>query len=133
MNISASLYAADPLRLARAAAAVAPYVASLHIDVMDGRFAPAFGFGERLIRSLIATGAPPVDVHLMIETPEPWAKRFAALGARCVAFHLERVSDPIAVARSIRNEGSLAYVALLPETPVSLVLPLQDDIDGLHE
>jgi len=33
----------------------------------------------------------------MIEKPEPWAKRFAALG---VAFHVEAVNDPIAVAHS---------------------------------
>jgi pentose-5-phosphate-3-epimerase len=53
MKISASLYAADPLRLAEAVAAVAPHVDSLHVDVMDGRFAPAFGFGERLVESLV--------------------------------------------------------------------------------
>lgn len=131
MNISASVYAADPMRLAEAVAAVSPFVASLHIDVMDGSFAPAFGLNERLFRSLIGSGERPVDVHLMVDEPEPWAKRFAALGAHRVAFHLEAVTDAIAVAQSIRTEGSLAYVALLPETPVSRVLGLQDHIDGL--
>jgi ribulose-phosphate 3-epimerase len=121
MKISASLHAADPLRLAKAVAAIGRYVASLHVDVMDGRFAPAFGFGERLVRDLIAAGGLPVDVHLMVEHPEPWAVRFAALGARRVAFHLETVEDPIGVARSIRAKESLAYVALLPETPLSRV------------
>ncbi len=131
VRISASLYGADPLRLADAVAAVTPYVASLHIDIMDGRFAPAFGFGERLINGLMRLGAPPIDVHLMVDRPEPWAKRFAALGVRRVAFHLEAVSDPIALTQTIRTEGSLAYIGLLPHTSLSRVLPLRDEIDGL--
>jgi ribulose-phosphate 3-epimerase len=131
MKISASLHAADPLRLAEAIAAVAPHVASLHVDVIDGRFAPAFGFGERLVRSVIAKRAPPVDVHLMVERPESWAVRFAALGARLVAFHLEAVSDVVATANAIRAEGALAYVALLPDTPTSRVPNLRGAFDGL--
>ncbi len=131
MKMSASLYAADPLRLSYAVAAVAPHVASLHIDVMDGRFAPAFGYGEHLVSRLIAEGAPPVDVHLMLEEPEPWASRFAALGVRRVAFHVEAVRDPLAVAASIRAEGALAYAALLPHTPLSRVASLISGIDGV--
>lgn len=79
MRLSASLFAADPLRLFEAVAAVSPYVESLHVDVMDGRFAPAFGFGEGLVRRLLSEGAPPIDVHLMIAAPEVWARRFAML------------------------------------------------------
>jgi ribulose-phosphate 3-epimerase len=131
VRISASLYAADPLRLLQDVAAVAPHVASLHVDIMDGRFAPAFGYGERLVRSLIAEAALPVDVHLMIEQPEPWAIRFAALGARSVAFHVEAVADPLAVAASIRAEGSLAYLALLPQTPLAQVSSLLAEVDGV--
>lgn len=110
---------------------MAPYVGSLHVDVMDGRFAPTFGYGERLISRLIAEGAPPVDVHLMLDAPERWTSRFAALGVRSVAFHVEAVHDPFAVAASIRAEGSLAYAALLPETPLSRVSALMAGIDGI--
>ena len=94
MKISASLHAADPLRLAEAVSAIRPYVESLHVDVMDGRFAPAFGFGERLVDSLVADGGLPIDVHLMVERPEDWAVRFAKLGARSVAFHIEAAEEP---------------------------------------
>lgn len=57
--LSASLYAADPLRLAEQAAEVAPHVAAFHIDIMDGMFTPDFGLNARLIRALIAGNAPP--------------------------------------------------------------------------
>lgn len=132
MKLSASLYAANPLRLGDAVAAVAPYVGSFHVDVMDGRFAPAFGIGESLVSRLVAEeGAPPVDVHLMIEAPQRWARRFAGLGARRVIFHGETVSDPFAVADDIRAEGSLAYIALLPDTPIARYAALLERIDGL--
>jgi ribulose-phosphate 3-epimerase len=131
MNISASLYAADPLRLAEAVAAVTPHVASLHVDVMDGSFAPAFGLGEALVRRLVVDAAPPVDVHLMVERPGGWAVRFAALGARRVAFHVEAVPDPVSIAQAIRAEGARAYLALLPDTPLSRIPAPLEAFDGL--
>jgi ribulose-phosphate 3-epimerase len=131
MKISASLYAADPLRLAEAVAAVAPHVDSLHVDVMDGRFAPAFGFGERLVESLVADGALPVDVHLMVERPEVWAVRFAALGVRSVAFHLEAAQDPVQLAEAVRKTGALAHVALSPRTHPSEIPGRSDAFDGV--
>ena len=131
MKISASLHAADPLRLAEAVAAVAPYVDSLHVDVMDGRFAPAFGFGERLVQSLVEESALPVDVHLMVQHPETWALRFAALGARSVAFHLEAAEDPVRLAETVRNAGALAHIALSPHTGLSEIPGRADAFDGV--
>ena len=131
MRLSASLHAADPLRLADAVGAVAGHVETLHVDVMDGRFAPAFGFGEALVRRLIADRAPPVDVHLMLDAPGEWAVRFAGLGARSVAFHAEATDDPLALAAAVRGEGALAYLALEPETSIALVEPLLSAMDGL--
>jgi pentose-5-phosphate-3-epimerase len=83
MKISASLHAADPLRLAEAVSAIRPYVESLHVDVMDGRFAPAFGFGERLVDSLVADGGLPIDVHLMVERPDDWQYVLRSSGSKC--------------------------------------------------
>jgi ribulose-phosphate 3-epimerase len=131
MRLSASLHAADPLRLGDAVAAVAGAVETLHVDVMDGRFAPAFGFGETLVRRLVAMGAPPVDIHLMLEAPAEWALRFARLGVRSVAFHAEAIDDPPALADALRAEGALAYLALEPETAIALVEPLLAAVDGL--
>jgi ribulose-phosphate 3-epimerase len=131
MRLSASLYAADPLRLAEAVSAVAPYVGSLHVDVMDGRFAPAFGLGEQLVSRLVAGGAPPIDVHLMLDDPGPAALRFASLGVRSVAFHVEATPDAAAVAAAIRNAGALAYAALLPETEPAALASIASRIDGI--
>jgi ribulose-phosphate 3-epimerase len=131
MRLSASLYAADPLRLGAQLDAVAGHIATLHIDVMDGRFAPAFGFGEALVERLVADGAPPIDVHLMVEEPGDWAVRFAALGVRSVAFHAETAGDPREIAAAVRARGARAYLALEPETSIALVESFLPAVDGL--
>lgn len=131
MRLSASLYAADPLCLAEAVSAVAPFVGSLHVDVMDGRFAPAFGLGEQLVGRLVAGGAPPIDVHLMVDDPEPAALRFARLGVRSVAFHVEATPDVAGLAAAIRGAGALAYAALLPATEPEVVASIASRIDGI--
>jgi ribulose-phosphate 3-epimerase len=130
VKLSASLFAADPFRLEAQLEAVEPHVDSFHVDIIDGRFAPAFGLGERIVQTLVRARSKPVDVHLMIENPAYWAPRFAALGARIVAVHTESGADVASALRSVRKEGALAYLALRPDTPVSGVQRLIDDADG---
>lgn len=131
MKLSASLYAADPLNLAREVAAVAPHVESLHVDVMDGRFAPGFGLGERLAARLGDETGLPFDVHLMVERPAGCAVRFARLGARRVAFHAGMPDEVARLAEEVRGAGSLAYLALRPETPIADVALLLKEVDGV--
>jgi ribulose-phosphate 3-epimerase len=131
MKVCASLHAGDTLSLGQEIAAVAPFVASLHVDVMDGQFAPAFGFGERLVAALSRAFDLPIDVHLMVANPERWVGRFAALGARRIAFHVEACPDVRAIVRTIRDAGSLAYLALLPDTPLESASALLSAADGV--
>jgi ribulose-phosphate 3-epimerase len=131
MKLCASLYAADPLRLADAIEAVDPYVDAFHIDVMDGRFTPHFGLSERVVAHVKRHSSRPVDVHLMVEDPQRHVVRFAGLGARNVAFHLDQVPNPDAIVAEIRKEGSRPYAALRHTTPVSALLRAVDCIDGL--
>ncbi|GLS17076.1 ribulose-phosphate 3-epimerase [Labrys miyagiensis] len=131
MKLSPSLYAADPFRLHEAIAAVAPYSASFHVDIMDGRFAPAFGFGESVVRRLVKEYPVPIDVHLMVEHPKAWARRFAELGVRSVAFHLEATCEPEALLDAVRAAGARAYLALLPDSPIEKAEAIMTSADGL--
>ncbi len=131
MNLSASLYAANPMRLEQQIAAVAPFVASLHVDVMDGVFAPAFGYGERLVQEIASRYDIAIDVHLMVAEPGRWVRGFAAAGARRIAFHIEASDDPRWIAAAIRDGGALAYVALLPDTPITTAQAVHDAVDGV--
>lgn len=131
MKISASLYAADPLRLADEIDAVSPYIDSLHIDIMDGSFAPEFGLYDRLVRDVMRHSSVPIDVHLMVRAPMRPAARFSELGARLVAFHVEGDHSVDDVAAVVRSHGSLAYASLRHTTDTSKIAHAIDAVDGL--
>ncbi|WP_299999126.1 hypothetical protein [uncultured Cedecea sp.] len=111
MNISASVYAADPLNIERDIQTVISTIDSLHFDVMDGHFTQAYGLNISLFSRLKTFTSKPIDVHLMVNNPEVWAEKFAALGARWVAFHPESCHHPEALIQAIQNSGSKAYLA----------------------
>jgi ribulose-phosphate 3-epimerase len=119
MKISASLYAADPLRLAEQIDAVADHVDSLHIDIMDAAFTPEFGLYERLVRDVATYTKLPLDVHLMLRHPAKAVAHFAEIGARSIAFHVEGDHSVSELSKTIRHNGSLAYISLRHTTHVS--------------
>ncbi|MES5047214.1 ribulose-phosphate 3-epimerase [Rhizobium nepotum] len=130
MKISASLYAADPLRLAEQIDAVADHVDSLHIDIMDAAFTPEFGLHERLVRDVATYTTLPLDVHLMLRHPAKAAVRFAEIGARSIAFHVEGDHSVSEISNAIRHHGALAYVGIRHTTHVSELEQFRDYADG---
>jgi ribulose-phosphate 3-epimerase len=106
--------------------ATADYV---HVDVMDNHFVPNLTFGPQMVERVQATSPIPLDVHLMITSPDHWAPAYAELGAFSVTFHVEAADDPVALARRIRAIGSRAGIALKPDTPASAYLDILDEFD----
>lgn len=129
-GLSASLYAADPFRLAETVEALAPHVESFHLDIMDGDFAPDFGLNARLVKDLAARTRVPLDAHLMIRDPAPVAARYAGLGLRSIAVHLEGGHDFAAIAAMLRDHGVRAYAAIRHTTPVSALDAVAAVADG---
>ena len=62
----------------------------LHVDVMDGHFAPNLTMGVDMIKG-VRKHLPSVnlDAHLMVEDPEHYLEPFAKAGASNFAFHVE--------------------------------------------
>ena len=131
MKISASVYAADPCNIIEQLKPLLPEIASLHFDVMDGHFVPAYGLNLALFQRLQHTIELPIDVHLMIANPEDWALRFAAMGARWIAVHPEACRDPKALLRAIRQRGSQGYLAISTTMAMSDVAELLPESDGV--
>lgn len=129
-RLSASVYAADPLHLADEIDAVLPYVESLHLDVMDGMFAPQYGLSARVIGDLAARIAKPLDVHLMVARPREAVIRFAELGVRSVAIHVESEGDFADLAGIARANGTCAFAALRHTTAVAELERLAGRADG---
>ncbi|TCJ29752.1 ribulose-phosphate 3-epimerase [Microbacterium sp. PI-1] len=129
-RINPSILAADFVNmqadLARIAAAD-----FAHVDVMDNHFVPNLTFGPQMVERIQATSPIPLDVHLMITEPERWAPEYAEIGAASVTFHLEATSDPVALARRLRDIGSRAGVAVKPATPVDSLFEILDEFDQI--
>lgn len=102
----------------------------IHYDIMDGHFVPNLTFGPDIVRRLSSLSGFS-DVHLMIEEPERYAKKFSDAGADNITFHYEAVKDPLETAEFIRSlkKGIKVGISLKPRTPVEKVMPLLNFFD----
>lgn len=128
IRITPSVLNADLADLAGEVARV-PGADLLHLDVMDNVFVPNLTFGLPVVESLIKHTDKPLDMHLMIESPDRWAPAYAEVGCYSVTFHIEAAQAPVRLARELRSKGARASVALRPATPIESVADLLDEID----
>ncbi len=130
IKIAPSILAADFARLGaqvrEAEEAGADYI---HVDVMDGHFVPNLTIGVPVVRALAGVTTLPLDVHLMIESPENLIDDFVEAGAEMVTVHVETCPHLHRTVTQIREAGAMAGVALNPATPVSLVEPILDYVN----
>ena len=130
MKLAPSILSADFARLGeqvhRAEDGGADYI---HVDVMDGRFVPNLTVGPLVVEAVRRATALPLDVHLMIEEPERYAKDFVAAGASILTVHQEACRHLQATLALIRSLGARAGVSLCPATPVSVLQEVTDDFD----
>src|SRR5271157_5180655 len=128
--IAHSILSADFLRLKESFAACEAAGADwIHVDVMDGQFAPNITMGPFLVATFHRGTTLPLDVHLMIEGPERYLEAFAKAGAAHLTVHVEACPRLPETLKQIKSLGCLAGVTLNPATPVSTiepVLPLAD-------
>lgn len=115
---------ADEIQTVEAAGAKA-----LHLDVMDGHFVPNLSFGIPVVEAVRRATSLPLDVHLMIEHPEPFLEPFRTAGADGITIHVEAVPDPRPLLQRIRSLGAWAGLALNPPTPVDAIVPCLPDCD----
>lgn len=128
--INPSILSADFSRLGEELAAISTADAA-HIDVMDGHFVPNLTWGLPVVKRLKEVSPIPFDVHLMIEDADRWAPAYAEVGCESVTFHAEAAIAPIKLARTLRESGAKAGMALRPATGVEPYLDMLSELDML--
>ena len=103
----------------------------IHVDVMDGRFVPNLTFGAKVIETVRALTALPLDVHLMVVEPEHYLESFAKAGANNLTIHAEATPHLHRHLARIRELGCGAGVALNPSSPVESVREVASMLDLL--
>ncbi len=131
IRLGASLLAADFADLAHQLDEVASCgVDAVHLDVMDGHFVNNITMGPAIAQAVHRLTVLPVKVHLMIENPGNYFRRFIDSGASALSFHVEAEPYPRRLLSKIRVTGRVnAGVALNPKTPVDSIEYLLDLLD----
>ena len=101
----------------------------LHLDIMDGHFVPNLSFGVPVVEAIRRTTQLPLDVHLMLQNPEPYLPVFRKAGADFLSIHIEVLPDPRPMFDMIRKLGAIPGLVSNPPTPVEAVLPFVNDCD----
>lgn len=128
MKIAPSVLSADFLRLGEQLEEVESAGADyIHIDIMDGIFVPNISVGFPVIKSMRKATKLPFDVHLMIEHPLLYVKRFSEY-AQIISFHIETKDDIDETIEAIKEGGAKPALVIKPNTPVEELLPFIDKV-----
>lgn len=101
----------------------------IHLDVMDGHFVPNISFGPLVVQAVREATTLPLDIHLMIASPETYVDAFIDAGADLISFHAEATPHAHRVIQHIHHRDVAAGLALNPATPLAAVHELIGVLD----
>jgi ribulose-phosphate 3-epimerase len=105
---------------------VAPFAKRIHIDFMDGKFAPNKSPG--LLQAWWPEKAK-ADLHIMYEHPEKDLEEMISLKPHLVVVHAESGGNFVVIARNLHEAGIKVGVALLPKTSVDIIKTALQHVD----
>ena len=129
VQIAPSMLSADFLHLQKDVEMVNEYADLFHLDIMDGVFVPNLSYGFPIVEAIAKSARKPLDVHLMIVSPEKYIERFAKAGADMISFHLNATENPSMVLSQIRSLGPKAGLAINPDIEVESLFPYLEQVD----
>jgi ribulose-phosphate 3-epimerase len=106
----------------------------VHLDIIDGHFAPNITFGPGTVKALRKRTDMKFDTHLMISEPEKFVDKFLDAGSDLFCFHAEALNGERfdALYSKIHAKGKVIGLALKPSTEMpSWVEKRLDKLDTL--
>jgi ribulose-phosphate 3-epimerase len=104
---------------------------SVHLDILDGVFAPNISFGPVVIKGIRKLTTLPLHAHLMIKYPEKYIEDFLNAGCSQIYFHLESEGNPENIIKKIHEMKAKCGIVLSPDTPITTVEPYLGKIDSV--
>ncbi len=119
----------DPRTLEKLVRQTETFTGYAQFDIMDGQFVPSRSVTCEHITRL--TMKLTWEAHLMVLKPETHLENFRKAGAQKIVFHYEATPSPPEVISLVRNLGMEVGLAVNPETPISTITPLVNDLDSV--
>lgn len=101
----------------------------IHFDVMDGLFVPRYGLFPEYLKAIRSKTNLPIEVHMMIQDPEPYIQGFVDAGATMLTPHIEPLPHVHRTIHKIKNAGAQAGLALNFGTSLSTLDYILADLD----
>ena len=103
----------------------------IHIDVVDGEFAPHHTWNHpNELKNLVAESLhfAPIhfEIHLMVMEPEIVTESWLRSGANRLIVHVESVIDPFIILDHCDRHQAEVMLALNPKTPIERIVPYKN-------
>lgn len=103
----------------------------VHLDIVDGIFAPNMTISEfEEIENTETTLG--FEAHLMVSKPENHIVRWLETPADSFTFHIEATQRAQEIIEKAKEADKRIGIALNPETPISAIEPFVDLLDFVH-
>jgi ribulose-phosphate 3-epimerase len=103
-------------------------ISMIHVDIMDGFYVDKIAGSISELTAIRTNTKAHLHVHLMTESPSIWAADAINAGADTIVIspNTSGVRDAISI---IKKAGKRCAIALNPETPVNILIPVLKEID----
>lgn len=119
----------DPKALETMVRQAEAFTTWVQFDIMDGKFVPSRSITYEHLAALPMKLS--WEAHLMVQRPEDYLEGFRQAGAQKVVFHYEATRSPREAISLARELGLGVGLAVNPETIVSRILPLANEVDSV--
>lgn len=101
----------------------------IHFDVMDGHFVSNMMFGTNIYKDIRNKTIIPLDIHLMVKSPEKFIDLFEVNEEDIMTVHFESTNNIYSVLTKIKQKGCKVGIAINPGTPVCAIEEVLNIID----